>query len=136
MAFSDSSAAASVTPTIIVTAAHCVHKAGNTFYPVSDHASITGRTTLSNSSQGQEIAWSNYYIFVDASGKPLFNPQTFDWDVVFAQLSSPSPSSNSTPIQLAGASEASFWAPGDENAWATGWGTTSSGGPRSDTCAR
>jgi hypothetical protein len=122
-----------VAPTIIVTAAHCVHKAGNTFYPVSDHASITGRTTLSNSSQGQEIAWSNYYIFVDGSGKPLFNPQTFDWDVVFAQLSSPSPPANSTPIQIAGANEASFWAPGNENAWSTGWGTTSSGGSRSDT---
>jgi Ca2+-binding RTX toxin-like protein len=122
-----------VAPTIIVTAAHCVHKAGTTFYPVSDHASITGRTTLSNSSQGQEIAWSNYYIFVDGSGKPLFNPQTFDWDVVFAVLSSPSPSSNSTPIQIAGANEASFWAPGNENAWATGWGTTSFGGTRSDT---
>jgi Ca2+-binding RTX toxin-like protein len=122
-----------VTPTIIVTAAHCVHKSGTTFYPVSDHASITGRTTLSNSSQGQEIAWSNYYIFVDSSGKPLFNPQTFDWDVVFATLNSPSPSSNSTPIQIAGANEASFWAPGNENAWATGWGTTSYGGSRSDT---
>jgi hypothetical protein len=122
-----------VAPTIIITAAHCVHKSGNTFYPVSDHASITGRTTLSNSSQGQEIAWSNYYIFVNASGKPLFNPRTFDWDVVFAQLASPSPSSNSTPIQIAGANEASFWAPGNENAWATGWGTTSYGGSRSDT---
>ncbi len=122
-----------VAPTIIVTAAHCVHKSGTTFYPVSDHASITGRTTLSNSSQGQEIAWSNYYIFVDGSGKPLFNPQTFDWDVVFATLSSPSPSSNSTPVQIAGANEASFWAPANENAWATGWGTISSGGSRSDT---
>jgi Ca2+-binding RTX toxin-like protein len=122
-----------VAPTIIVTAAHCVHKSGSNFYPVSDHASITGRTTLSNSSQGQEIAWSNYYIFVDGSGKPLFNPQTFDWDVVFATLSSPSPSSNSTPIQIAGANEAAFWAPGNENTWATGWGTTSSGGSRSDT---
>jgi Ca2+-binding RTX toxin-like protein len=122
-----------VAPTIIVTAAHCVHKAGNTFFPVSDHASITGRTKLSDSSQGQEIAWSNYYVFVDGSGRPLFNPQTFDWDVVFAVLSSPSPSSNSTPIQIAGANEGSFWAPGDENTWATGWGTTSSGGSRSDT---
>jgi hypothetical protein len=122
-----------VAPTIIVTAAHCVHKAGNTFYPVSDHASITGRTTLSNSSQGQEIPWSNYFIFVDGSGKPLFNSHTFDWDVVFAVLSSPSPSSNSTPILIAGASEASFWAPGNENAWATGWGATSSGGTRSNT---
>jgi Ca2+-binding RTX toxin-like protein len=122
-----------VAPRIIVTAAHCVHKSGTTFYPVADHASITGRTTLSSSSQGQEIAWSNYYIFVNASGKPLFNPRTFDWDVVFAELASPSPSSNSTPIQIAGANEASSWAPGDENAWATGWGTTSSGGARSDT---
>jgi trypsin len=122
-----------VAPTIIVTAAHCVHKAGNTFYPVSDHASITGRTTLSNSSQGQEIAWSNYFIFVNTSGQPLFDPQTFDWDVVIAQLSSPSPSSNSTPIQIAGADEATFWAPGNENAWATGWGTISSGGSKSDT---
>jgi Ca2+-binding RTX toxin-like protein len=122
-----------VAPTIIVTAAHCVHRSGNTFYPASTFASITGRTTLSNSSQGQEIAWSNLYIFVDGSGNPLFNRQTFDWDVVFAQLSSPSPSSNSTPIQLAGTDEAAFWAPSNENAWATGWGTTSSGGSPSDT---
>jgi Ca2+-binding RTX toxin-like protein len=122
-----------VAPTIIVTAAHCVHRSGNTFYPASTFASITGRTTLSNSSQGQEIAWSNLYIFVDGSGNPLFDRQTFDWDVVFAQLSSPSPSSNSTPIQIAGANEAAFWAPGNENAWATGWGTISSGGSRSDT---
>ena len=122
-----------VAPTIIVTAAHCVHRSGNTFYPASTFASITGRTTLSNSSQGQEIAWSTYYIFVDGSGNPLFNRQTFDWDVVFAQLSSPSPSSNSTPIQIAGTDEAAFWAPGNENAWATGWGTTSSGGSPSDT---
>jgi Trypsin len=122
-----------VTPTIVVTAAHCVHKSGNSFYPPSDQASITGRTTLSNSSQGQEIAWSNFYIFVDGSGRPLFDPQTFDWDVVVAQLASPSPSSNSAPIQIAGASEAAFWAPGNENAWATGWGDTSFGGSQSDT---
>jgi hypothetical protein len=122
-----------VAPTIIVTAAHCVHRAGNNFYPVSDHASITGRTTLSNSSQGQEIAWSDYYIFVDGSGHPLFDPQTFDWDVIFATLSSPSPSSNSTPIRIAGADEADSWAPANENAWATGWGSSSSGDSRSDT---
>jgi Ca2+-binding RTX toxin-like protein len=123
-----------VAPTIIVTAAHCVYNdIFGTFFPASRQASITGRTTLSNSSQGQEIAWSNLHIFVDGSGNPLFNPNTMEWDVVFAELSSPSPSSNSTPIQIAGADEASFWAPGNENAWATGWGTTSSGGPRSDT---
>jgi trypsin/hemolysin type calcium-binding protein len=122
-----------VAPTIIVTAAHCVYNnIFDTFYPASRQASITGRTTLSNSSQGQEIAWSRLLFFTDSSGKPLFNPNTMDWDVVFAELSSPSPASNSTPIQIAGADEASFWAPGNENAWATGWGAISSGGPKSD----
>jgi Ca2+-binding RTX toxin-like protein len=123
-----------VAPTIILTAAHCVFNFNSgTFNSPINFASITGRTTLSNASQGQEIAWSTYYAFVNSSGQPLFNPGTFDWDVVFAQLSSPSPSSNSSPIQIAGANEASFWAPGNENAWATGWGTISSGGARSDT---
>ena len=123
-----------VAPTIVVTAAHCVFNfSSGTFFPASDQASITGRTTLSNSSQGQEIAWSNLYIAVDGSGNPLFNPNTNDWDVVFAQLATPSPSANSTPIQIAGANEAGFWAPGNENAWTTGWGTTSFGGSTSDT---
>lgn len=122
-----------VAPTIIVTAAHCVYdNSADTFYSASREASITGRTTLSNPSQGQEIAWSNFFFFVDGSGEPLFDPKTSDWDVVFARLSSPSPSSNSTPIKIAGADEASFWAPGDENAWATGWGSISFGGPRSN----
>jgi hypothetical protein len=122
-----------VAPTIIVTAAHCVwDKSTDTFHTASREASITGRTTLSNPSQGQEIAWSNFFFFVDGSGEPLFDPNTSDWDVVFAQLSSPSPSSNSAPIKIAGADEASFWAAGDENAWATGWGSISPGGPRSN----
>jgi Trypsin/Divergent InlB B-repeat domain/RTX calcium-binding nonapeptide repeat (4 copies) len=120
-----------VAPTIVVTAAHCVHDGA--FESPTVFASITGRTTLSSSSQGQEIAWSTYFAFVNGSGQPLFNPSTLDWDVVFAQLSSPSPSSNSTSIQIAGANEAGFWAPGNENAWATGWGSTLFGGPGSDT---
>jgi Trypsin/RTX calcium-binding nonapeptide repeat (4 copies) len=119
-----------VAPTIIITAAHCVYDGG--FLSPIFFASLTGRTTLSNASQGQEIAWSTYFAFVNSSGQPLFNPNTADWDVVFAQLASPSPPSNSTPIQIAGANEASFWAPGNENAWATGWGAISSGGSSSD----
>jgi Trypsin/RTX calcium-binding nonapeptide repeat (4 copies) len=123
-----------VAPTIVVTAAHCVYNdIFGTFFPASRQASITGRTTLSNSSQGQEIAWSRLFFFTDSSGKPLFNPNTMDWDVVFAELSSPSPPANSTPIQIAGANGAAFWAPGNENAWATGWGATSFGGSESDT---
>jgi trypsin len=120
-----------VAPTIIVTAAHCtfdVFDSDNDFDDVSNFASITGRTTLSNSAQGQEIAWSSYSFFVDANGTPLFEPDELDWDVVFAQLASPSPSTNSTPVQIAGADEAGSWAPADENAWATGWGTTVFGG--------
>jgi hypothetical protein len=120
-----------VAPTIIITAAHCVYDGG--FLSPALFASITGRTTLSNASQGQESAWSAYYVAVDGSGSPLFNPNTLEWDVVVAQLSSPSPSSNSTSIQIAGANEAAFWAPGNENAWATGWGAISSGGASSDT---
>jgi Trypsin len=126
-----------VAPTIIVSAAHCFFDVfqgvpGHDFDPPDLFAAITGRTQLS-SSAGQEIEVGTYFVFVDGSGDPLYNPNTNDWDVVFAQLASPSPSANSTPIQVAGANEAGFWAPGNENAWATGWGTVSSGGSRSDT---
>jgi Trypsin len=126
-----------VTPTIVVSAAHCFFNVfqgvpGRDFDPPDLFAAITGRTQLS-SSTGQEIEVASYFFFVDGAGRRLYNPSTNDWDVVFAQLASPSPSSNSTPIQIAGANEASFWAPGNENAWATGWGTTSSGGNGSDT---
>jgi trypsin len=119
-----------VAPNIVITAAHCTFEVfgSSGFDDPSNFASITGRTTLSNSGQGQEIAWSDYFVLTDASGRPLYNPSTSEWDVVFAQLASPSPSSNSTPIMIAGADEAAFWAPGDENAFATGWGTTLSGG--------
>jgi Trypsin len=125
-----------VTPTIVVSAAHCFFDVfqgvpGHDFDPPDLFAAITGRTQLS-SSTGQEIEVGAYYFFVDGSGKRLYDPNTNDWDVVFLELASPSPSSNSTPIQIAGASEAGFWAPGNENAWATGWGTTASGGSGSD----
>jgi hypothetical protein len=124
-----------VAPTIVVSAAHCFYdvlEGGHDFDPADLFAAITGRTQLS-SSTGQEIEVRNLYFFVDGSGKPLYKPNTNEWDVIFAELASPSPSSNSAPIQIAGASEAAAWAPADENAWATGWGTTSSGGSRSDT---
>ena len=123
-----------VAPTIVISAAHCffdVLDPGNDFDNPDLFAAISGRTQLS-SSTGQEIEIANLYFFVDGRGKPLFNKNTLEWDAVFVQLASPSPSSNSTPIKIAGADEATFWAPGDENAWATGWGTISSGGAASD----
>jgi len=125
-----------VAPSIVVTAAHCtfdIFDSNNAFDAAANFASITGRTTLSNSAQGQEIAWSNLFIFTDGAGNQLYDPNNSRWDVVFAQLASPSPSSNSTPVMIAGANEAAFWAPGNENAVVSGWGTTSPGGSKSDT---
>jgi trypsin len=121
-----------VAPTIVITAAHCTFEVfgSSGFDDPINFASITGRTTLSNNAQGQESAWTDYHFFVDGSGNQLFNPNTMEWDVVFAELASPSPS---TPIALAGADEAASWAPGDENAFATGWGTIFFMGPSSDT---
>jgi secreted trypsin-like serine protease len=115
-----------VAPTIVITAAHCTFEVfgSSGFDDPVNFASITGRTTLS-SSQGQESAWSDFHFFVDGSGNPLYNPNTSEWDVVFAELATPSPS---TTIAIAGANEANAWAPGDENAFATGWGTLISGG--------
>jgi hypothetical protein len=120
-----------VAPNVVITAAHCVDDGSGTFpVPSSAFASVTGRTTLSNGAEGQEHTWTAYHFFTDASGNPLYNPDTSEFDVVFAELASPS---SSTPIKIAGASEAPFWAPGDENAFATGWGTIFFMGPGSDT---
>ena len=120
-------------PTIVITAAHCtfdVFDSNGAFDAASNFASIPGRTTLSNGAEGQEIPWSSYFVLTDGSGNPLYNPDTMEFDAVFARLASPS---SSTPIAIAGADEAASWAPGDENAFATGWGTTTFGGSASDT---
>jgi trypsin len=116
-----------VAQNVVITAAHCTYEVfgSSGFDDPSNFASITGRTTLSNSGEGQEIAWSDYFVLTDASGRPMYNPSTNEWDVVFAKLAS---NSTSTPIMIAGADEAAFWAPGDENAFATGWGAILSGG--------
>jgi Trypsin len=121
-----------VAPTIVITAAHCTFEVfgSSGFDDPVNFASVTGRTTLTNNAQGQESAWADFHFFVDASGNPLYNPNTSEWDVVFAELANPSPSGT---IKIAGLDEAASWAPADENAWATGWGSTMSGGPQQNT---
>ena len=60
-----------VAPTIIITAAHCtfdVFDSNGAFDAASNFASITGRTTLSNSAEGQEIPWASYFVLTDSSG--------------------------------------------------------------------
>jgi hypothetical protein len=130
-----------VAATVVVTAAHCAFDipfvpspddSDNDFDDASNFASITGATNLSTtagpSPEGQELSWSSFFFFVDGSGNQLYDPNNSRWDVVFAQLEA---NSTSTPVQIAGANEAGSWAPGDENAWATGWGSTSFAGPKS-----
>lgn len=117
-----------VAPTLIISAAHCFFDFNSgSFTNFNRYAAITGRTQLS-SSNGQEIPFASYQFFTDASGNRLFNPDTFDWDIVLIQLSAPS---SSTPIQLAGPDEAAVWERG-RDAFVTGWGSTSEGGGRSD----
>lgn len=117
-----------VAPTLVITAAHCMFDFNNgNFTSFNRYAAITGRTQLS-SSTGQEIPFAGYQFFTDASGNPLFNPNTLDWDVVLVQLAAPS---TSTPVLLAGPDETAVWARGLD-AFVSGWGTTFEGGNKSD----
>jgi hypothetical protein len=110
-----------VAPTIVVTAAHCMTLgATRNFRPPDEFRVITGRTKLS-SSAGQVHDLANYFWFVDKDGKPLWDPKTVQWDVVFLQLTS---SSKQQTIKIAGPGEESVWTPG-RRAFITGWGTTS-----------
>jgi trypsin len=120
---------------IVVTAAHCtfdIFDSNNAFDSASNFASITGATNLSTTSgpsaEGQELSWTNLFVFTDGSGNPLYDPANSRWDVVFARLEA---NSTSTPVKIAGANEAGSWAPAEENAWATGWGRTTEGGSKS-----
>ena len=117
-----------VAPTLVITAAHCMFDFDhNTFTNATRYAAITGRTRC-RLRTGQEIPFASYQFFTDASGNPLFNPVTFDFDVVLVHLASPS---SASPILLAGPDEAATWERG-RDAYVTGWGSTSEGGGRSD----
>jgi hypothetical protein len=61
-----------LTPTYILTAAHCLHGSDGFTSPAL-YSAITGRTALS-SNAGQEIDFETYFVPVDAVGNPLFDP--------------------------------------------------------------
>ena len=115
-----------ITPTLAVTAAHCLYDEG--FPPAGDFALITGRTRLSTS-EGQESALADYYLFTDASNNTLYDPGSQRWDVAIVRLAVPS---QATPIQVAGADERALWTTGRE-AVVSGWGLTSEDGIETDT---
>ena len=128
-----------VAPRIVISAAHCfifdapVGPACPQVFAIGVYtenpecvAAITGRTIL-GTSEGQEIEVANYFFFT-SGGLPRFSPSHMRWDVVVIELKQPAAAQS---VQIAGADETATWAPG-RDAVATGWGTTSEGGSKSD----
>ena len=106
-----------VTPTIVVTAAHCFFDTLQSevdgfddfiFDNPAFFAAITGRTQLS-SSEGQETDVDAYYYFTDGGGTPLYHPSTEEWDVVIVGW--PRAPARET-IKIAGPDEGALWEPG------------------------
>lgn len=122
-----------VSPTAVLTAAHCVYDDGGFVAPGAQTV-ITGRTTLS-SEQGAEIAVSDVIYLARVGSKPVpqssqqppAGPQLYDdgsseWDVAVLELASPA-TGKASPVEIASPSERNIWEPGDP-AFATGWGDT------------
>jgi trypsin len=133
-----------ITPTLAVSAAHCFYDVfnppGNGFESSAAFAAITGRTTLSDSTQGAEADLSTYYVLDGDDGRfdewnqattPLYNPATDAFDVAVIRLATTA-APPAGAIKIAGPTEAAAWAPGSP-AFITGWGSTFFGGPASDT---
>ncbi len=112
-----------VTPTIVLTAAHCFYdvEAGR-FPPLSGQVVFAGGTFLGD--PNEVIPIQTYRPLVDDNGDPLYDPNTNVWDVVLLVLESPSASAT---IKLAGTDEAAIWSAGSSLV-ATGWGTLTEGG--------
>jgi secreted trypsin-like serine protease len=128
-----------VTGSIVLTAAHCVYDTdpdcligglglclpndpggdGTQRLDPNDVEVVLGRTTLSNGSQGVELAVQG----VSYQTNPAYNPSTVQNDVGYLVLASQAPAAQ-TPIDIAGSGEGAVWAPGVV-AEITGWGSTS-----------
>jgi secreted trypsin-like serine protease len=109
-----------LTPTLILSAAHCVVKPNPDLLPAQIQV-LVGRSRLS-STEGQIYDVSNYYLF----GYDQSSEQN---DVVLLDIS---PGRTGAPrVLLPGPDERRLWdAKGP--AFVTGWGATSEGGQRSD----
>jgi secreted trypsin-like serine protease len=134
-----------VTPSIVITAAHCVYdtdpdcgpygtfpNCGGGHDPGGDGTSkldpgdvdaVLGRTTLSSTSTGVEDP------SIDVSYDPSYDPNATSHDVAYLVLQSPS---TQQTIQIAGPDEAAVWAPGTVED-ISGWGSTSEVGGTVDT---
>jgi Trypsin len=118
-----------VAPTVVITAAHCMYDfEKRQFTDAGLYAAVTGRTTLTNSAEGQEIPFASYTFFTDGSGQPLFDPNTFVYDVVVVTLSAPT---SAPPVKIAGPDEAAVWERG-RDAIVSGYGAAQEGGGKQD----
>jgi Trypsin len=116
-----------VTPTLVITAAHCVVHRRLGFLPPDQFSVLSGRTQLS-SGEGRESLLTTYYLFVDAQGQPLYDPRNHAWDVVVLELAEDALGS---PITIAGPDEGELSSPG-RSGYVSGWGRISESGRYSD----
>lgn len=131
-----------IAPDLAITAAHCTDYLddpdGRPDLPAL-FGVVTGRTTLSDDSQGEEHAVEGIFYFtqgssgpeIDDTGNPLYDPDTNQWDAVLIDFAGPA-APGAAPIKIAGADEGLTWVAGRPAA-VTGWGATRQNGPSSDT---
>ena len=117
-----------ITPQIVQTAAHCVHDRdpdgpATSAKDINDLDVVLGKTTLTAAGGERRDVKAIY-----EADAPAFNSLTLENDFAWIVLTAPSAQ---TPIKIAGAGEEDVWEPG-RLPTTSGWGTTSSGGTRSD----
>jgi len=138
-----------VTPSIVLTAAHCVYDTdpdcnsggglvcnpgdqggdGTKRIDPNDVDVVLGRTTLSDNSTGVEHAVDGVAYQGDDGNPPIFDDSTLENDIGYLVLQS---QSGQETIDIAGADEGAVWAPG-VLVDISGWGSTVSGGNTVDT---
>jgi trypsin len=140
-----------ITPSVVLTAAHCVEDTdpdciatcatspicvenppgsgdGTCRIDPEEVEVILGQTTLSTAPAASELAVIDVAFQGDSAETPAYNPSTLENDIGYLVLQNPSAQGQ---IKLAAATETGLWQPG-VFADISGWGTTSSGGSKSD----
>ena len=120
-----------VTPSIVLTAGHCVHRTdpdNSSDLDPDDVNVILGQTTLSTAPPSSEFnvqGVAKQVGYDDSYGPGGGVPSN---DVAYLVLQSPY--NATTPIDIAGPDEGALWDPGS-NQQITGWGATAESGPGS-----
>lgn len=105
-----------VSPSVVLTAAHCGILLTNTALPAWAFTVGTGRVDLTDTTTGQVLGVSNVVLY------PTWNEMTGRGDVALLQLAQPS---TAPTVPIATASDASWAYQPDNSAIVAGWGRTS-----------